>query len=61
MNIAGLPAVSIPCGFGEGGLPIGLQLIGQKFSESLLLCLANKFEEHTGGEFLPKIKEGVSF
>lgn len=61
VNIAGLPAVSIPCGFGEGGLPIGLQLIGQKFSESLLLCLANKFEEHTGGEFLPKIKEGVSF
>lgn len=61
VNIAGLPAVSIPCGFGEGGLPIGLQLIGQRFSEGLLLCLANNFEKQTGGSFLAKIKEGVSF
>lgn len=61
VNIAGLPAVSIPCGFDGKGLPVGLQLIGPRFSESLLLCLASGFEKQTDGCYLTKIKEGVSF
>lgn len=61
VNIAGLPAISIPCGFGENGLPVGLQLIGQRFSESLLFSIANGFEKQTDGCFLINIKEGVSF
>lgn len=61
VNIAGLAAVSFPCGFGKGGLPVGVQLIGPRFSESLLLCLANYFEKQTEGCFLRKIEEGVSF
>ena len=36
VNIAGLPALSLPCGVGEGGMPVGAQLIGPAFSETLL-------------------------
>ena len=42
MNIAGLPALSIPCGFSEG-LPVGLQLIGRPFEEGTLLRAANAY------------------
>lgn len=61
INIAGLPAVSLPCGFDKTGLPIGLQLIGPRFSEGLLLAAANSFEKQTENCFSTKIKEGVSF
>ena len=43
-NLAGLPAISLPCGFDKSGLPIGLQLIGNVFDESRLLQVANQFE-----------------
>jgi len=43
-NLAGLPAVSLPCGFTAGGLPIGLQLIGQPFGEAELLRIAHAYE-----------------
>ena len=46
INLAGVPAVSLPCGF-AGRLPIGLQLIGRHFQEDLLLRAANAFEEAT--------------
>ena len=36
-NLAGLPSLSLPCGFTENGLPIGLQLIGRAFSDAFLL------------------------
>ena len=39
-SLAGLPAISLPCGLSEG-LPVGMQLIGQKFSENLLLTVAD--------------------
>jgi aspartyl-tRNA(Asn)/glutamyl-tRNA(Gln) amidotransferase subunit A len=45
VNLAGLPAISIPCGFTSGGLPIGMQLIGQPFKESDLLALAQRYEQ----------------
>ncbi len=44
VNLAGLPAVSVPCGFTAGGLPIGLQLIGRPFDEANLLALAGAYE-----------------
>ena len=49
VSLAGLPAMSIPCGFSSASrpLPIGLQIIGNHFSEALLLALANCFQENT--------------
>ena len=47
VNIAGLPAVSIPCGFNEEGLPVGLQLIGNRFEEAKILNIAYAFESVT--------------
>ena len=43
-NLAGLPAISLPCGFDKTGLPIGLQLIGNVFEEEKLLQVASQFE-----------------
>lgn len=45
VNIAGLPAVSVPCGFNDKGMPIGMQLIGNKFSEATILNAANAYEK----------------
>jgi aspartyl-tRNA(Asn)/glutamyl-tRNA(Gln) amidotransferase subunit A len=43
-NLAGVPAISVPCGFTPGGLPVGLQLIGAVADEHLLLEIARLFE-----------------
>ncbi len=43
-NLAGLPAISLPCGFDKSGLPIGLQLISNVFDEASLLQVASQFE-----------------
>ena len=45
--LAGLPAVSIPCGFDAAGLPVGLQLMGRHFSEALLLRAAHRYQQAT--------------
>ncbi|MDX2040308.1 MAG: Asp-tRNA(Asn)/Glu-tRNA(Gln) amidotransferase subunit GatA [Acidobacteriota bacterium] len=45
MNLAGVPAVSVPCGVSAAGLPIGLQLIGNHFDEARLLNAAYAFEQ----------------
>jgi aspartyl-tRNA(Asn)/glutamyl-tRNA(Gln) amidotransferase subunit A len=44
VNLAGLPAISVPCGFTKSNLPIGLQLIGQPFQEASLLAIAHAYE-----------------
>ncbi|MCL2523039.1 MAG: Asp-tRNA(Asn)/Glu-tRNA(Gln) amidotransferase subunit GatA [Betaproteobacteria bacterium] len=46
VNLAGLPAMSIPCGFADG-LPVGLQLIGDYFAEARLLNAAHRFQQAT--------------
>lgn len=46
-NLAGLPGLSIPCGFSQAGLPIGLQVIGNHFQEEKILQIAYAFEQNT--------------
>jgi aspartyl-tRNA(Asn)/glutamyl-tRNA(Gln) amidotransferase subunit A len=46
-SLAGLPGMSVPCGFGEGGMPVGLQLIGNYFQEARLLNAAHRFQQAT--------------
>jgi aspartyl-tRNA(Asn)/glutamyl-tRNA(Gln) amidotransferase subunit A len=43
-NLAGVPAISVPCGLSSENLPIGLQLVGNFWSEATLLNLAHKYE-----------------
>jgi aspartyl-tRNA(Asn)/glutamyl-tRNA(Gln) amidotransferase subunit A len=47
-NLAGIPAISIPCGLSEKKLPVGLQILGKHFDEETLLRAAYAFEQHTG-------------
>ena len=47
VNLAGVPAISIPCGFSKAGLPIGLQIIGRPFEEDTLLRAAHAYEQAT--------------
>lgn len=47
VNIWGLPAISIPCGFTETGLPIGLQIIGPHWGEARVLQVAHAYEQAT--------------
>jgi aspartyl-tRNA(Asn)/glutamyl-tRNA(Gln) amidotransferase subunit A len=44
VNLAGLPGMSIPCGFDRGQLPVGLQIIGNYFSESRMLNVAHRYQ-----------------
>jgi aspartyl-tRNA(Asn)/glutamyl-tRNA(Gln) amidotransferase subunit A len=46
-SLAGLPGMSVPCGFGEGQMPVGLQLIGNYFGEAKLLNAAHRFQQAT--------------
>jgi aspartyl-tRNA(Asn)/glutamyl-tRNA(Gln) amidotransferase subunit A len=43
-NLAGLPAMSIPCGFGEGNMPVGLHVMGNYFAEADMLQAAHQFQ-----------------
>jgi amidase len=47
VTVTGLPALSVPCGFTERGLPIGMQLVGRGRGERQLLQLAGAFEDAT--------------
>jgi aspartyl-tRNA(Asn)/glutamyl-tRNA(Gln) amidotransferase subunit A len=55
-SLAGLPGLALPCGFSQRGLPIGMQLIGPRFSENLLLRVGQLYEQETGWyKIRPKI------
>jgi aspartyl-tRNA(Asn)/glutamyl-tRNA(Gln) amidotransferase subunit A len=47
-NLAGIPAISLPCGFSSGNLPVGLQLIGPSLDEETVLRAAYAYEQATG-------------
>ena len=58
VNIAGLPAISIPCGYDETNMPIGLQLIAKPFAENTLFKTAYAFEQNTDFAHKSLDKEG---
>lgn len=45
LNLAGLPGMSIPVGFGNNGRPVGMQMIGNYWQEALLLCCGASFQK----------------
>jgi len=47
VNLAGVPAISVPCGFSSDGLPIGVQIIGRPFEEERIIQVAYTFEQNT--------------
>jgi aspartyl-tRNA(Asn)/glutamyl-tRNA(Gln) amidotransferase subunit A len=57
-NLAGLPGMSIPCGFGNGNLPVGLQIIGPWFAEAKMLNAAHQFQLAT--DWHTRMPEGLS-
>lgn len=61
VNIAGLPGISIPCGVDEAGMPIGMQLIGNKFQEETILNAAYSFEQEYKfrEKYKPQFKGGI--
>ena len=48
VNIAGVPAISVPCGMDSNGLPIGMQIIGRRFGEATILQAAHFYEQNAG-------------
>ena len=55
-NLSGLPAMSTPCGFTSGGLPVGMQLAGRPFDEAAVLQAGYAYQQRTGwGELRPPL------
>jgi aspartyl-tRNA(Asn)/glutamyl-tRNA(Gln) amidotransferase subunit A len=46
-NYYALPAISVPCGFSKKGLPLGLQIVGPRWGEEIVLAVAHYYEQHT--------------
>jgi len=56
VNLAGLPAISVPCGFTGAGLPVGFQLIGRPLAEAELLSVAHAYDQvHAWGRKTPSL------
>jgi len=58
-NLAGLPAMSIPCGMSQQGLPIGLQIIGNYFSEPKMLQIADQYQQNSSWHELAPASTGA--
>ena len=56
-SLAGLPCMSVPCGFGAGNMPVGLQLIGNYFDEARMLNLAHRYQQAT--DWHSRMPEGL--
>jgi aspartyl-tRNA(Asn)/glutamyl-tRNA(Gln) amidotransferase subunit A len=55
-NLAGIPAISVPCGFTKKGLPVGLQILAKPFNEEMLFKIADAYERNTSWHKIkPKI------
>ena len=61
VNIAGLPGISIPCGVDSKGMPVGMQLIGNRFQEETILNAAYTYEQATNFrlKYKPEFKGGA--
>ena len=59
VNLAGLPALVVPCGLDADGMPIGVQLIGKPFSEKKLLQAGQAIEQVLGRFVSPMAAKGV--
>ena len=59
-NLSGHPAITIPCGFAAGGLPVGLQIVGPHFAEKTVIRLAHAYETTTEWHSRRPSLEGVS-
>ncbi len=58
VNLVGIPAISLPCGFSAAGLPIGMQLLGAHFDEEMLVKLAAAYQQKTDWHLKkPQLKE----
>jgi aspartyl-tRNA(Asn)/glutamyl-tRNA(Gln) amidotransferase subunit A len=57
VNIAGIPAISLPAGFSEGGLPVGIQFMGDHFEVTKLFRIAYALEQDLGLNLVPELKE----
>ncbi len=60
VNIAGLPGISVPCGFGDDGMPVGMQLLGPKFTEAALLNVAAQYEDAARDTAFRAVETGVA-
>jgi aspartyl-tRNA(Asn)/glutamyl-tRNA(Gln) amidotransferase subunit A len=58
VNLSGLPAVALPCGFGSDGMPVGMQLIGKAFSEEVLISAADVYQNNTDYHKQSPVKGG---
>jgi aspartyl-tRNA(Asn)/glutamyl-tRNA(Gln) amidotransferase subunit A len=60
-NLAGVPGISLPCGFDRSGLPVGLQILGPAFGEEAILRVAYAYEQATEWHLAkPPISDGIS-
>jgi aspartyl-tRNA(Asn)/glutamyl-tRNA(Gln) amidotransferase subunit A len=59
-NLSGMPAISIPCGLGPDGLPVGLQLMGKLLDEATVLRAAYALEQDLGFSARPPLVESVA-
>jgi aspartyl-tRNA(Asn)/glutamyl-tRNA(Gln) amidotransferase subunit A len=57
-NLAGLPGMSLPCGFGNHRLPVGLQIIGRWFDEAKMLNVAHQYQQVT--DWHTRMPEGLA-
>jgi len=57
VNLAGLPGMSIPCGFGANGMPVGLQIIGNYFDEARMLNVAHQYQRAT--DWHSRVPKGI--
>ena len=58
VNLSGLPAVALPCGFGTNGMPVGMQLMGKAFSENVLVKAAYAYQKTTDHHTKSPAKKG---
>jgi aspartyl-tRNA(Asn)/glutamyl-tRNA(Gln) amidotransferase subunit A len=57
-NLAGLPGMSLPCGFGNNNMPVGLQIIGRWFDEARMLNVAHQYQQVT--DWHTRLPEGLA-